>query len=91
MPTADGGIQLGTAATKEGLSRIHCYGAYLLRCALKLIGYEYRGRSTKKHDQIIKAIKLYLSIEVPIYAAPGRAEGRMIKQPLFRDNVASIE
>lgn len=42
-------------------------------------------------NQISKAIKLFLSFEVPGNAAPGPIDGGIIRHPLFKDTVASIE
>lgn len=45
----------------------------------------------EKYAQITKAIKLLLSINVPQNTVPGPVGGGIIKHPLFKDTVASIE
>ncbi|KAL5331280.1 hypothetical protein ACEPPN_000810 [Leptodophora sp. 'Broadleaf-Isolate-01'] len=42
-------------------------------------------------NQISKAIKLFLSFEVPVNATPGPIGGGIIRHPLFKDAIASIE
>jgi serine/threonine protein kinase len=44
-----------------------------------------------KYEQIAKAIKLLLSIKVPENAVPGPVRCGIIKHPIFKDTVASIE
>ncbi|KAH6703277.1 hypothetical protein BKA61DRAFT_195272 [Leptodontidium sp. MPI-SDFR-AT-0119] len=42
-------------------------------------------------NQISKAIKLFLSFEVPVNATPGTIGRGTIRHPLFKDAIASIE
>jgi len=43
------------------------------------------------YNQIAKAIELFLSIKVPDGVTPGPVGGGIIKHPLFKDTIASIE
>jgi serine/threonine protein kinase len=43
------------------------------------------------YNQIAKAIKLFISIKVPDGVTPGPVGGGIIKHPLFKDTIASIE
>jgi len=43
------------------------------------------------YNQIAKAIKLFISIKALDSVAPGPVGGGIIKHPLFKDTVASIE
>jgi serine/threonine protein kinase len=43
------------------------------------------------YNQIAKAIKLFTSIKAPNGIAPGPVGGGIIKHPLFKDTVASIQ
>ncbi|KAH6675107.1 hypothetical protein B0J14DRAFT_29184 [Halenospora varia] len=43
------------------------------------------------YNQIAKAIELFISIKVPDGVTPGPVGGGIIKHPLFKDTIASIE
>jgi hypothetical protein len=49
-----------------------------------------QSQDQERFDQITRAIKLFLSIEIPIGVDIGPIGGGIIKHPLFKDSIASI-
>jgi hypothetical protein len=57
----------------------------------ELIAKSTIGQLQECYHQITRAIKLFLSIEIPTGVNIGPVNGGIIKHPLFKDAVASIQ